>query len=172
MNLNQNLIITYSNQKVRELKKSLKNPLDKVVTLSAFVNEFFEKHSFKTPIKPIIATSFIYKTIKDENIEYLDFISLNSNTLDLIYDFILKINASKVDLSRILKDEKLKAMEILNSKYIEFKNKNNLVDMNDVFQLAIDNFTQNDFTIYENIYLDNFKIENIKLYNSTFAHKT
>ena len=124
MNLNQNLIITYSNQKVRELKKSLKNPLDKVVTLSAFVNEFFEKHSFKTPIKPIIATSFIYKTIKDENIEYLDFISLNSNTLDLIYDFILKINASKVDLSRILKDEKLKAMEILNSKYIEFKNKN------------------------------------------------
>ena len=43
MNLNQNLIITYSNQKVRELKKSLKNPLDKVVTLSAFVNEFFEK---------------------------------------------------------------------------------------------------------------------------------
>ncbi len=166
MNLNQNLIITYSNQKVRELKKSLKNPLDKVVTLSAFVNEFFEKHSFKTPIKPIIATSFIYKTIKDENIEYLDFISLNSNTLDLIYDFILKINASKVDLSRILKDEKLKAMEILNSKYIEFKNKNNLVDMNDVFQLAIDNFTQNDFTIYENIYLDNFKIENIKLYKS------
>ncbi len=34
MNLKQNLIITYSNQKVRELKKSLKNPLDKVVTLS------------------------------------------------------------------------------------------------------------------------------------------
>ena len=98
MNLNQNLIITYSNQKVRELKKSLKNPLDKVVTLSAFVNEFFEKHSFKTPIKPIIATSFIYKTIKDENIEYLDFISQNSNTLDLIYDFILKVNASKVEL--------------------------------------------------------------------------
>ncbi len=166
MNLKQNLIITYSNQKVRELKKSLKNPLDKVVTLSFFADEFFEKHSFKTLIKPIIATSFIYKTIKDENIKYLDFLSLNSNTLDLIYDFILKINASKVDLSKILKDEKLKAIEILNIKYKEFKYKNNLVDMNDIFQLIIDNFDKNDFTKYEKIYIDSFEIENIKLYKS------
>lgn len=166
MNLKQNLIITYSNQKVRELKKSLKNPLDKVVTLSSFADEFFEKHSFKTLIKPIIATSFIYKTIKEEDIKYLDFLSLNSNTLDLIYDFILKINASKVELSKILKDEKLKAIEILNIKYKEFKYKNNLVDMNDIFQLIIDNFDKNDFTKYEKIYIDSFEIENIKLYKS------
>ncbi|MGJ0359958.1 PD-(D/E)XK nuclease family protein [Aliarcobacter cryaerophilus] len=166
MNLKQNLIITYSNQKVRELKKSLKNPLDKVITLSSFADEFFEKHSFKTLIKPFIATSFIYKTIKEEDIKYLDFLSLNSNTLDLIYDFILKINASKVDLSKILKDEKLKAIEILNIKYKEFKYKNNLVDMNDIFQLIIDNFDKNDFTKYEKIYIDSFEIENIKLYKS------
>lgn len=166
MNLKQNLIITYSNQKARELKKSLKNPLDKVVTLSSFTNDFFEKNSFKTIIKPLIATSFIYKTIKDENIKYLDFISQNSDTLDLIYDFILKINASKVDLSKILKDEKLKAIELLNSKYIEFKNKNNLVDSNDIFQLAIDNFDKNDFTKYEKIYLDSFEMKNIKFYKS------
>ena len=118
MNLKQNLIITHSNQKARELKKSLKNPLDKVITLSSFVNEFFEKNSFKILIKPLIATSFIYKTIKDENIEYLDFISQNSDTLDLIYDFILKANGSKIELSKILKDEKLKAIEILNSNYM------------------------------------------------------
>lgn len=75
-------------------------------------------------IKPIIATSF-------ENIEYLDFISSNSYTLDLIYDFILKVNASKVELSKILNDEKLKAIEVLNTKYKEFKTKNNLVkDLN------------------------------------------
>ena len=163
MNLKQNLIITYSNQKARELKKSLKNPLDKVITLSSFVNEFFEKNSFKTLIKPFIATAFLYKTIKDENIEYLDFISQNSDTLDLIYDFILKVNSSKVDLSKILKNEKLKAIELLNSKYIEFKNKNNLVDMNDVFQLAIDDFDKNDFNKYEKIYLDNFQIRNITI---------
>jgi RecB family exonuclease len=117
-------------------------------------------------LKPLIATAFIYKTIKNENIEYLDFISQNSNTLDLIYDFILKINASKVDLSKILKDEKLKVIELLNSKYQEFKNKNNLVDINDVFQLAIDDFDKNDFIKYEKIYLDNFEIRNIKFYKS------
>ena len=92
MNLKQNLIITYSNQKVRELKKSLKNPLDKVVTLSSFADEFFEKHSFKTLIKPFIATAFLYKIIKDENIEYLDFISQNSDTLDLIYEPLANCN--------------------------------------------------------------------------------
>ena len=140
MNLKQNLIITYSNQKARELKKTLKNPLDKVVTLSAFVNDFFEKNSFKTLIKPIITTSFIYKTIKEEKIDYLDFISQNSDTLDLIYDFILKVNASRVELSKILKDEKLKVIEILNNKYQEFKYKNNLADLNDIFQFAIDVF--------------------------------
>ena len=166
MNLKQNLIITPSNQKARELKKSLKNPLDKVITLSSFADEFFEKNSFKILIKPLIATAFIYKTIKDENIKYLDFISQNSDTLDLIYDFILKANGSKIELSKILKDEKLKAIEILNSNYIDFKSKNNLVDMNDILQLAINNFDKNDFTIYENIYLDNFEIENIKLYKS------
>src|SRR5574344_2084995 len=166
MNLKQNLISTYSNQKARELKKTLKNPLDKVVTLSAFVNDFFENNSFKTEIKPFIATAFLYKIIKDENIEYLDFISQNSDTLDLIYDFILKINASKVELSKILKYEKLKAIEILNIKYKEFKYKNNLVDMNDIFQLIIDNFDKNDFTKYEKIYIDSFEIENIKLYKS------
>lgn len=166
MNLKQNLIITYSNQKARELKKTLKNPLDKVVTLSAFVNDFFEKNSFKTEIKPIIATSFIYKTIKEEKIEYLDFISQNSDTLDLIYDFILKVNASRVELSKILKDEKLKAIDILNNKYQEFKNKNNLVDLNDILKLAIDDFFTNDFSKYEKIYLDSFEIKNIKFYKS------
>lgn len=166
MNLKQNLIITYSNQKARELKKTLKNPLDKVVTLSAFVNDFFEKNSFKTLIKPIITTSFIYKTIKEEKIDYLDFISQNSDTLDLIYDFILKVNASRVELSKILKDEKLKVIEILNNKYQEFKYKNNLADLNDIFQFAIDDFSTNNFSKYEKIYLDNFEIKNIKFYKS------
>src|SRR5574344_676537 len=166
MNLKKKLIITYSNQKARELKKTLKNPLDKVVTLSAFVNDFFEKNSFKTLIKPIIATSFIYKTIKEEKIEYLDYISQKSDTLDLIYDFILKVNASKVELSKILKDEKLKAIDILNNKYQEFKNKNNLVDLNDILKLAIDGFSRNDFSKYEKIYLDSFEIKNIKFFKS------
>ena len=50
MNLKQNLIITYSNQKARELKKTLKNPLDKVVTLSVFVNDFLKYYNSKITI--------------------------------------------------------------------------------------------------------------------------
>ncbi|MCT7464710.1 PD-(D/E)XK nuclease family protein [Aliarcobacter cryaerophilus] len=167
MNLKQNLIITYSNQKARELKKYLKNPLDKVVTLQSYVNEYFEKKSFKTFIKPIIATSFIYKTIKEEKIDYLDFISQNSDLLDLIYDFILKVNASKIELPKILKGEKLKAIEILNKKYQEFKLENNLMDMNDAINLVIDDFSVTNFSQYEKIYLDDFEIKNIKLYKSS-----
>lgn len=40
------------------------------------------------------------------------------------------------------------------------------MDMNDVFQLAIDNFEKNDFSKYSKIYLDNFIIENVKFYKS------
>ena len=103
MNLKQNLIITYSNQKARELKKTLKNPLDKVVTLSAFANDFFEKNSFKTEIKPIVATSFIYKIIKEEKIEYLDFISI---TLLILFKISLrrsgKLKIFPLDMKRFL----------------------------------------------------------------------
>ena len=152
--IKQNLIITYSNQKVRELKKSLNNPLDKVMTLQSYVNEYFEKNSSKITIKPIVATSFIYRTIKEEKIDYLDFISQNSDILDLIYDFILK-------------GEKLKAIEILNKKYQEFKLNNNFVDSNDILEIAIKGFSKDNFSKYETIYLDNFEIKNIKLYKSS-----
>ncbi|MCT7447153.1 PD-(D/E)XK nuclease family protein [Aliarcobacter skirrowii] len=165
--IKQNLIITYSNQKVRELKKSLNNPLDKVMTLQSYVNEYFEKNSSKITLKPIVATSFIYRTIKEEKIDYLDFISQNSDILDLIYDFILKVNASKVELSNILKGEKLKAIEILNKKYQEFKLNNNFVDSNDILKIVIKGFSKDNFSKYETIYLDNFEIKNIKLYKSS-----
>lgn len=164
--LKQNLIITYSNQKVREIKKSLSNPLDKVTTLNTLIYEFFEKHSFEKQIEPIIATSFIYKTIQNENITYFDFISQGSDTLDLIYDFILKTNASKVDLSEILAGEKLEAIELLCLKYKEFKQQFNLVDYNDIVQFTIDNFEKIELSNFQNIYLDNFEIESVKFYKS------
>ncbi len=164
--IKQNLIITYSNQKAREIKKSLSNPLDKVLTLNNLIYEFFEKQSFKKIIDPIIATSFIYKTIQTENIKYLDFISQDSDTIDLIYDFILKAEASKVDLSEILSGEKLKAIELLIVKYKEFKEEFNLVDFNDIVQFTIDNFENFDLSLYENIILDNFEKDGIKFYKS------
>ena len=165
-NLSQNLVIRYRNQKERELKLTLFNPLDKVLTLASLANELFEKYSFKNLLNPIIATSFIYKTIKTENIEYFDFIGQDSDTLDLLYDFILKINASNVELLQIFEPKKFEAIKILNDKYIEFKDINNFVDINDIFKFAIKNIDKYNFTLYNEIYIDQFELENIKFYKS------
>ena len=162
--LKQNIIITYSNQKAREIKKTLENPLDKVTTLSNLVNELFEQLSFKKILNPIIATSFIYKIIQENKIEYFDFISQNSDTLDLIYDFLLKINSSKVKLSEILNGTKLEAINSLNNKYIEFKDEFDLVDNNDLIKFAINNLDKYDFSNYEEILIDQFEQDNGKFY--------
>lgn len=164
--LKQNIIITYSNQKAREIKKTLENPLDKVTTLSNLVNELFEQLSFKKILNPIIATSFIYKIIQENKIEYFDFISQNSDTLDLIYDFLLKINSSKVKLSEILNGTKLEAINSLNNKYIEFKDEFDLVDNNDLIKFAINNLDKYDFSNYEEILIDQFEKDNVKFYKS------
>ncbi|MAC83953.1 MAG: hypothetical protein CL624_07440 [Arcobacter sp.] len=164
--LKQNIIITYSNQKAREIKTTLGNPLDKVTTLSNLVNEIFEQLSFKKILNPIIATSFIYKIIQDSKSEYFDFISQNSDTLDLIYDFLLKVNSSKVGLSKILSGNKFDEINSLNIKYLEFKDHFDLVDNNDLIKFAIDNIDKYDFSNYEEIFIDNFEKENIKFYKS------
>mgnify|MGYP000566107530 CR=1 FL=1 len=169
--LNQNLYITYSNQKAREIKRKIAKPLDKIITLSGFVDDFFEKQSFKKMIDSIVASSFIFKTIKEEEIKYFDFINPSSDTLDLIYDFILKVNSSNIELPKILEGKKLEAIKILSNKYSEFKQKFNLVDSNDIVQYAIDNFEKIDFSNYKEIFLDSFENENIKFYKSDLEFK-
>jgi len=169
--IKQNLIITYSNQKARDIKKSLDNPLDKVLTLNTFINEYFERNSLKKTIEPVIASSFIYKTIIKNDIKYFNFLSSTSDTLDLIYDFLLKVNASSVDLSTILEGEKLEAIKTLSNEYSKFKKKFNLVDNNDIVQYAIDNFENIDFSNYQKVFLDSFENGNINFYKSNLELK-
>ena len=46
--LSQNLYITYSNQRARDLKANGSlNPLDKVITLDQLVLELFEQNNFQ-----------------------------------------------------------------------------------------------------------------------------
>lgn len=169
--IKQNLIITYSNQKAREIKKSLSNPFDKVITLNSFIDEFFDQFSFKKKIEQIIAISFIYKTIQEEDIKYFDFIEEGSETLDLIYDFILKVNASNIDFLDILSKEKLKSIELLNKRYLELKEEYKLVDYNDLVSFTIENMEQYSFDIYEQIFIDDFEKESIKFYKSFLESK-
>src|SRR5574344_1989035 len=166
MTLNQKLIITHSNQKARDIKENFASSLDKVITLDNFVQEFFEKNSFKKELDSYSAKALIFKIIKDENINYFDFIKEGSGVLDLIYDFILKLNGSKAKVEELLEDEKLEAIKLINSKYSEFKIKNNFVDTNDIYNFAIENLNNYDFSIFSEVLIDSFVIENIKLYKS------
>lgn len=166
MSLKQKLIITHSNQKARDIKENFALSLDKVITIDSFVQEFFEKNSFNKQLDSYTSKALIYKIIKDENIEYFDFISQGSGVLDLIYDFILKLNGSKAKIEELLEDKKLEAMKLINSKYSEFKIKNSFVDLNDIYTFAIENLNNYDFSIFEEVLIDSFEIENIKLYKS------
>jgi len=164
--LKQNLIITHSNQKLRELKKSLQKPLDKVITLDGFINEIYEKHSFSKMVGKHIAIAFIYKTIQSKGIHCLDFIKDGSDTLDLIYDYILKVDGSEIELQELLHGEKYQAIQIIADEYKIFKQKYQLVDKNDIIRLALEKFDEYNFSMYENIYCDKFELDGIKFYKS------
>jgi len=164
--LKQNLIITYSNQKARQLKQNLSNPLDKVITLDGFINEIYERESFAKIIDKSIALLQIHKTISDKKIDYFDFIKEGSDTLDLIYEYILKVDASTIELKELLSGEKYKAIKAIADAYEAFKQTHSLVDENDLVRLAIDKFEKYDFSLYENQYLDKFELDGIKFYNS------
>lgn len=166
MILKQDLIVTYSNQKARALKKALKNPLDKVMTLNSWAMDFFEKNNLSTLIEPIIATNLLFQTIQSKEIGYFDYLQEGSETLDLIYDYILKVNASDVAFEYLLAGDKLNAVKYLNDEYQAFKKLNRLVDINDVYLYALENFEKIDLAMFNNIYVDQFERQGIKFYQS------
>jgi len=64
--LSQDFYITYSNQKARDIKKTISKPLDKVITLDRLILELFEKNNLEIIIDETIASSIMYKIIQDE----------------------------------------------------------------------------------------------------------
>jgi len=59
--LSQNLTITYSNQRARDLKSTASlNPLDKVVTLEGLILELFEQNNFQIILDDVIGSSIVY----------------------------------------------------------------------------------------------------------------
>lgn len=86
-NLSQNLYITYSNQKARDLKRQdILKPLDKVITLDNLILEIFESKSFEIIIDEIIASSIIYKIIKSNKIEYFSYLNEDAVSLNTIHN--------------------------------------------------------------------------------------
>ena len=166
-NLSQNLYITYSKQKARDLKVNASlNPLDKVITLDTIILELFESKSFEIVIDEMIASSIIYKIIQTNNIEYFSYLSEDAVSLNTIYSFIVKCKRNSVPLKSLLSGEKLNAISDIDKSYQEYKQKNNLVDIADVETMALENWDSFFTNNYDEIYVDNFKIEEISYIKS------
>ena len=166
--LNQKLIITYSNQRLRELKSNYKsiNPIDKIITLEDLIIEYFEKNNFKIIIDEIIASSIIYKLIQENSVEYFDYLKADSDSLNTIYDFIVKSNRNEITFDKLLEGEKLKSVEKINTKYQKFKKDNSLVDISDIESYFLDNIGTIKFDEYDEVYIDDFFIEDLNFIRS------
>lgn len=165
--LSQNLYITYSNQKARDLKTSnILKPLDKVITLDSLILELFEQSNFQIIIDETIATSIIYKIIKDEQIRYFSYLGADALSLSTIYDFILKCRRNDISFDTLLEGEKLEAVEKIDKRYQEYKKSHDLVDLADIEQIVLQNWTSYFKDDYAKIYVDNFKIDEISYIKS------
>jgi len=159
-NLVQNLYITYSNQKARDLKAStILNPIDKVITLDSLIVELFESNNFQTIIDNIVASSIVYKIIQEHNIEYFSYLDSDAISLNTIVDFVVKCNRNSIAFNEILKDEKLDAIVQIDKEYQKYKKLNKLVDIADVEQHVLDNWETLFINEYKDVFVDDFCIE-------------
>jgi len=154
--LSQDFYITYSNQKARDIKKTISKPLDKVITLDRLILELFEKNNLEIIIDETIASSIMYKIIQDEKIEYFSYLSEDAVSLNTIYNFIIKCQRNSVAFESLLEDEKLNAIKVIDKSYQEYKHKNNLVDIADVELKVLKNWDNYFNSNYEEIYMDNY----------------
>ena len=170
--LSQNLYITYSNQKARELKrdKSIKG-LDKVLTLDTLILELFESNNFQIIIDATIASSIIYKIIQDHKIEYFSYLGEDASSLNTIYNFIMKCQRNSVSFETLLEGEKLEALLVIVKVYQEYKILHNLVDIVDIETVVLANWENYFQEKYNEIYIDDFQVEDISYIKSKTQEK-
>jgi len=166
-NLKQNLYITYSNQKARDLKReSFVKPLDKVITLDNLILEIFESKSYEIIIDEIIASSIIYNIIQSNKIEYFSYLNDDAVSLNTIYNFIIKCRRNNVAFDTLLECQKLDAIVKIDKGYQEYKRANNLVDIADIEQSVLKNWDAHFGSEYSEIYVDSFEVRGINFIKS------
>jgi RecB family exonuclease len=166
-NLSQNLYITYSNQKVRDLKRQNRlKAFDKVLTLDTLIIELFENNNFKITINETIASSIIYNIIQSNKIEYFSYLSEDSVSLNTIYNFIIKCKRNLVPFETLLSDKKLDAIIKIDKKYQEYKHTYHLIDIADIELAVLENWDTYFNNNYNEIYVDSFKIGEINYLKS------
>ena len=167
INLKQNLYITYSNQKVRDLKlQGVLQPFDKVITLNNVVLELFESRHFEIIIDEMIASAIVYKIIQMHSVKYFSYLSEDAVSLKTIYNFILKCKRNGVSFETLLSGEKLVAILEIDKAYQKYKKANNLVDIADVEQVVLESWESYFKNNYNEIYVDTFVVEDISYVQS------
>jgi len=165
--LSQNLYITYSNQKARDLKKTKTiKPLDRVITLEALIVELFEEKNFEIIIDETIASSIIYKIIQSENIEYFSYLDEDAVSLQTLYSFINKCKRNDLSFARFHSGEKLNAISSIDKAYQEYKKINHLADSADIEERVMEKWDEYFTPKYAEIYVDTFQIEDISYIKS------
>lgn len=163
----QNLYITYSNQRARDLKDNGSlNPLDKVITLEQLIKELYEQNNFEFILDDTIGASIVYKIIQDNNISYFTYLESDASSLVTIYNFITKCNRNDVAFSAIADGAKLEAIDQINTLLQEYKKKHNLADIADVEDKVLTNWNDVVFSKYNHIFVDSFTIEEIRFIKS------
>ena len=160
--IKQNLYITFSNQKVRALKRSGSlQSFDKVITLSELIFDTFEQNNFKTIIDSNLGGAIIGHIVKKESIDYFSYLNIGDDSFNVIFDFIVKCHRNSISFEQMLSGDKLQALLQIGTAYESFKQSHYLADIGDVEHSTLEAWNNNVFSIYETVYLDAFKIGDI-----------
>lgn len=169
--LTQNLIITISNQKARDLQKRSTNRFDKIISLDNFISEVFEKISFLSFINPYIAKEVIYKSIQSNNLEYFSYIAKNGTGLDLILDFLIKVERNEFSIELFHSGAKCEALKTIQNDYSTFKKTNNLADISDIEKEVLEYLEKTNLEEYDGVFVDSFLQDGILFAKSSLQDK-
>jgi hypothetical protein len=170
--LTRNLIITYSNQKARELKRSgTFKPFDEVTTLSQLITDTFEKQHFEQIIDDPLGAAIVHHIIRSGEIAYFDYLKSGDESLQTIFDFIVKCRRNDVAFDALIAGEKLEAIERIARGYDAFKQEHGLVDRADVERRVLGLWDGRMLEGYERVYVDSFKVGEIDFVESVWQER-
>ena len=170
--LEQNLVVTYSRQRARELKRSGSfGPFDEITTLSQFITDTFEKEHFEQTIDNLLGAAIIHHIIQKKKIEYFDYLQSGDESLQTIFDFIVNCHRNGVEFKTLIGKEKLSAIEAIAKEYESFKKNHGLADLADIEKSVLEQYNGSVLEGYTQVYVDSFKVEEIDFVESKLQEK-
>jgi len=161
--IKKTLFVASSSLKIDEIKKEYKEyPFLQVKTLSQIVDEIFEFYDYEhIEINLFIGTKIIYKCLK--NINYFSYLPENSETLELLYDYFIKLSTNEVSLDEFeYNEEKNRGLRNIFECYKKYKKENKLFDENDKLDFSlklVDSYLKS----FERVFVDTFEVGEINL---------